>query len=145
MGDKSSPEDIASYFHGISKKDFKNAIGSLYREGLVSPGGLVTSLVADENIRTNKITAEATKKTVKTDPIAIKIPRVHSERDSSRSVFIGTTRQYSILFRFFMYLYLYTVEFYVIPYDTILYYSILYYTILYYTILYYTVLYYAKV
>ena len=49
MGDKSTPEDISSYFHGISKKDFKNAIGSLYREGLVAPGGLITSLVPDEN------------------------------------------------------------------------------------------------
>ena len=89
LGDKSSPEDIASYFHGISKKDFKNAIGSLYREGLVLPGGLVTSLVADENIRTNKITAEATKKATAPDPNGLKIPRIHSERDSSRSVFIG--------------------------------------------------------
>ena len=90
MGDKSSPEDIASYFHGISKKDFKNAIGSLYREGLVSPGGLVTTLVADENIRTNKITAESTKKASAPDPNGLKLSRVPSERDSSRSVFIGT-------------------------------------------------------
>ena len=49
LGDKSTPEDIGSYFHGISKKDFKNAIGSLYREGLVAQGGLITSLVPDEN------------------------------------------------------------------------------------------------
>lgn len=29
VGDKSSPEDIAQYFHGLSKRDFKNAIGML--------------------------------------------------------------------------------------------------------------------
>ena len=32
-GDKSSSDDIAAYFHGISKRDFKNAVGSLYKGG----------------------------------------------------------------------------------------------------------------
>eukprot|EP00596_Hydrurales_sp_CCMP1899_P004066 CAMPEP_0119043644 /NCGR_PEP_ID=MMETSP1177-20130426/24396_1 /TAXON_ID=2985 /ORGANISM="Ochromonas sp, Strain CCMP1899" /LENGTH=473 /DNA_ID=CAMNT_0007012211 /DNA_START=376 /DNA_END=1797 /DNA_ORIENTATION=- len=86
VGDKSTPVEIASYFHGISKKDFKNAIGSLYREGLVSPGGLITSSVAEEDVNTSRIQAEATKKST----AAIKKPSVlPSERDSSRSIFIG--------------------------------------------------------
>ena len=89
IGDKSTPEDIASYFHGISKKDFKNAIGSLYKEGLVAPGGLITSIVADENRKTSKITAEATKKTIKPELQGLKPPRLPSDRDSTRSVFIG--------------------------------------------------------
>ena len=33
VGDKSPPEDVSSYFHGLSKRDFKNAIGALYKEG----------------------------------------------------------------------------------------------------------------
>lgn len=37
IGDKSSPELIASYFHGMSKQDFKNAIGVLYKESKVLP------------------------------------------------------------------------------------------------------------
>lgn len=89
MGDKSTPEDIASYFHGISKKDFKNAIGSLYREGLVSPGGLVTSLVPDSDRQTSKITAEATKVKKAPTDVAQKAPRLPSDRDTTRSVFIG--------------------------------------------------------
>ena len=88
LGDKSTPEDIASYFHGISKKDFKNAIGSLYREGLVSPGGLITSLVPDTDRQTSKVTAEATKvRKLAVDTVSV--PRQPVERDSSRSVFIG--------------------------------------------------------
>lgn len=33
VGDKSTPEDISAYFHGMSKSDFKTAVGSLYKEG----------------------------------------------------------------------------------------------------------------
>ena len=47
VGDKSTSEDISSYFHGISKTDFKNAIGSLYREKLIIPGKLITTLAPD--------------------------------------------------------------------------------------------------
>ena len=101
IGDKSTPEDIASYFHGISKKDFKNAIGSLYKEGLVAPGGLITSIVADENRKTSKITAEATKKTIKPELQGLKPPRLPSDRDSTRSVFIGKLKS-----RFYFIIYL---------------------------------------
>eukprot|EP01036_Dinobryon_divergens_P025580 gene25580-34143_t len=31
IGDNSFPDDVAAYFHGISKRDFKNAVGSLYK------------------------------------------------------------------------------------------------------------------
>lgn len=37
VGDKSSPEDIDRYFHGVSKRDFKSAVGSLYKEGIAIP------------------------------------------------------------------------------------------------------------
>jgi RNA recognition motif-containing protein len=86
VGDKSSPEDIASYFHGISKKDFKNAIGALYKEGLIVPGGLMVSQVPDGDVDSNRINAEATKKA---SADLKKPPRLPSDRDSTRSVFIG--------------------------------------------------------
>lgn len=38
IGDKSTPEDISSYFPGASKKAFKKAVSSLYKQGLVNPG-----------------------------------------------------------------------------------------------------------
>ena len=55
----------------------------------MAPGGLVTSMVADENRKTNKITAEATKKSVRPEPSEMKPPRQPSDRDLSRTVFIG--------------------------------------------------------
>ena len=54
----------------------------------MSPGGLVTSLVADTDRQTSKVTAEATKvKKVAVDTVSV--PRQTIERDSSRSLFIG--------------------------------------------------------
>lgn len=54
----------------------------------MSPGGLVTSLVADTDRQTSKVTAEATKvKKVAVD--TVNVPRQTVERDSARSVFIG--------------------------------------------------------
>ena len=50
IGDKSSPEDIGSYIYGISKSDFKNAVGGLYKKGLIKPSDYETELV-DENER----------------------------------------------------------------------------------------------
>ena len=38
VGDKSSPEDIAAYFYGVTKSDFKKAIGMLYKQGIAKPG-----------------------------------------------------------------------------------------------------------
>lgn len=32
VGDKSSPDDVSAYFHGVSKADFRKAVGSLYKE-----------------------------------------------------------------------------------------------------------------
>mgnify|MGYP001962509966 CR=1 FL=1 len=48
IGDKTSPGDIGAYIHGISKSDFKNAVGSLYRNGKVSPGKYETTLIPEE-------------------------------------------------------------------------------------------------
>jgi hypothetical protein len=56
--------------------------GSLYREGLISPGGLITSSVAEEDVNTSRIQAEATKKST----AAIKKPSV---LPSERYVYIG--------------------------------------------------------
>jgi CvfB-like winged helix domain len=38
IGDKSSPEEIAKYFPGTSKKTFKLALSYLFKEGKVRPG-----------------------------------------------------------------------------------------------------------
>ena len=38
LGDKSSPEDIARQFPGVSKAAFKKAVAALYKKGLVKPG-----------------------------------------------------------------------------------------------------------
>jgi hypothetical protein len=37
VGDKSSPEEINAYFPGASKKAFKRAVSSLFKQGLVTP------------------------------------------------------------------------------------------------------------
>ena len=63
IGDKSSSEDIASYFHGISKTDFKNAIGALYREKLIVPGKLSTSLATDKVEANNIIQTQKSQST----------------------------------------------------------------------------------
>ena len=47
IGDKSSPSEIASYIHGITKTDFKNAVGALYKEGIVKPGAYETILIPE--------------------------------------------------------------------------------------------------
>ena len=49
IGDKSSPEDIGAYFYGVSKRDFKNAVGTLYREGRARPGPFSTELISEED------------------------------------------------------------------------------------------------
>lgn len=45
IGDRSSPEDITAYFYGVSKNDFKKAVGVLYRTGYVFPGRSQTRLL----------------------------------------------------------------------------------------------------
>lgn len=55
----------------------------------MSPGGLVTSLVPDSDRQTSKITAEATKVKKVSADTAVRAPRVPSDRDTTRSVFIG--------------------------------------------------------
>ena len=49
VGDKSSPEDVAAYFYGVTKLDFKKAVGMLYKEGVVKPGPFTTELIPEEN------------------------------------------------------------------------------------------------
>lgn len=50
LGDKSKPEDIAASFKGMSKADFKHAVGSLYKDGLIIPDKLSTTLVPKEHL-----------------------------------------------------------------------------------------------
>ena len=50
VGDKSRPSEVAAYFHGISKREFKNTVGALYKEGLVKPG-LFSTVLVDEDQR----------------------------------------------------------------------------------------------
>jgi len=49
VGDKSSPEDIAAYFYGVTKSDFKKAIGMLYKQGIAKPGAFSTELIPEED------------------------------------------------------------------------------------------------
>jgi predicted RNA-binding protein (virulence factor B family) len=63
IGDKSSPQDISSYLHGVSKADFRKAVGSLYKEHVVVPEDFELRLLPSEerasvpatNIDINKI------------------------------------------------------------------------------------------
>ena len=66
IGDKSSPDDIGAYIHGISKKDFKSAVGRLYKNGKVLPGKFQTTLVPEEertseNFEKNRISKKNVK------------------------------------------------------------------------------------
>jgi hypothetical protein len=45
IGDKSSPEEIARVFPGVSKGNFKKAVGALYKDGKVNPGPTSISLI----------------------------------------------------------------------------------------------------
>eukprot|EP00956_Cyclotella_meneghiniana_P027369 scaffold61142_cov57-Cyclotella_meneghiniana.AAC.6 len=45
IGDKSPPEDISEIFPGASKKAFKKAVSSLYKQGLVDPKPDMISLM----------------------------------------------------------------------------------------------------
>lgn len=47
LGDKSSPEDIAREFPGVSKGAFKKAIGALYRKGKLKPGPYSISVMEE--------------------------------------------------------------------------------------------------
>lgn len=54
VGDKSPPERIAKVMNGMSKTDFKNAVGALYKEGLVRPSKLWVKLIPPENLEESK-------------------------------------------------------------------------------------------
>ena len=51
IGDKSSPEDISAYFYGVTKSDFKKAVGLLFKQGKVKPGPFVTELLPEDDER----------------------------------------------------------------------------------------------
>ena len=49
IGDRSPPEDISAYFYGVTKSDFKKAVGSLYKRGIAKPGPFSTELIPEED------------------------------------------------------------------------------------------------
>ena len=49
MGDRSSPEDISAYFRGVSKADFRKAVGSLYKDRVLIPFDHEIKLVPQED------------------------------------------------------------------------------------------------
>lgn len=75
VGDKSTPEDIASYFHGMSKADFKAAVGSLYRDVIAQPGAFFTTLITESERIARLSSSTASKPVAKTS--------------SQTSIFIG--------------------------------------------------------
>ena len=48
VGDKSDPRDIKRAVPGISKREFKSAVGALYRLGTVQPGPFHVDLVPED-------------------------------------------------------------------------------------------------
>ena len=53
LGDKSTPEEIAKEFPGVSKSAFKKALGALYKQGLVTPQSHSTILTKVLNKKEN--------------------------------------------------------------------------------------------
>ena len=47
VGDKSSPDDISLYFRGLSKGDFRKAVGSLFKEKRLFPEDYRLRLVTE--------------------------------------------------------------------------------------------------
>ena len=47
IGDKSNPEEIKKIFPGMSKKQFKGTIGTLFREGIVKPSPQSVTLIPE--------------------------------------------------------------------------------------------------
>jgi predicted RNA-binding protein (virulence factor B family) len=45
VGDKSTPQEIAKEFPGVSKGTFKKAVAALYKQGKVQPGPYSISLI----------------------------------------------------------------------------------------------------
>mmetsp|Transcript_9590 Transcript_9590/g.13108 ORF Transcript_9590/g.13108 Transcript_9590/m.13108 type:complete len:520 (+) Transcript_9590:261-1820(+) len=88
IGDKSSPDDIASYFHGMSKRDFKNAVGSLYKDGMLQPGAFQTTLIPEEQRVAAKVTAKSLP--VKDEKgVKVKPYREAKDRVQQHTVFVG--------------------------------------------------------
>ena len=74
VGDKSSPEDIAAYFYGVTKSDFKKAIGMLYKQGIAKPGPFSTELIPEEDRRPSEGPPGAAAKTSPSTKAAAKVP-----------------------------------------------------------------------
>eukprot|EP01041_Mallomonas_annulata_P004866 gene4866-9694_t len=86
LGDKSSPEDVNSYFYGVSKRDFKNAVGALFREGIAKPDDFSLTLMTTEE---SKAHLEQRASQPSTPARQMKPPRLPSDRDISKSIFVG--------------------------------------------------------
>ena len=84
VGDKSSPEDISAYFYGISKRDFKNAVGVLYREK-ARPGPFTTELISEDD--REKFLAEQAE--MKAQYEKNKESRFQGHENQDRTIFVG--------------------------------------------------------
>jgi RNA recognition motif-containing protein len=106
VGDKSTPEDIAGWFKGMTKSDFKNAIGSLYKDGLIIPDKHSTTLVPKEYLpiaQSAAAEAQAEKRRKQKELVGNDMNNVNNdgnrqdrardsetfERDQERSIFVG--------------------------------------------------------
>jgi RNA recognition motif-containing protein len=106
VGDKSTPEDIAGWFKGMTKSDFKNAIGSLYKDGLIIPDKHSTTLVPKEYLpiaQSAAAEAHAGKRRKRKELVGNEMSNVDNdgkrqdrargsetfERDQERSIFVG--------------------------------------------------------
>jgi len=101
IGDKSRPERIGEVLKGMSKTDFKNAVGALYKEGLVQPSKLWTKLIPAERLEESKTKAkellEEKQKLRHQEELRIRREKklesgddsVHPERNNDCTLFVG--------------------------------------------------------
>lgn len=93
VGDKSDPKDIGSYFYGVSKSDFKTAVGALFKEGLVNPGETSTSLMSEGDkmkYQNNDLLPNKSNTPTQSNGVRVmKPPRLPSDRFIDHTIFIG--------------------------------------------------------
>eukprot|EP01038_Epipyxis_sp_PR26KG_P012002 gene12002-16069_t len=93
LGDKSSPEDVSHYFHGLSKKDFKSALGKLFKQGaILRPLDYETNINPDFNmdsIDINKDFGKSNNNLIQNKIQNDLISDVTPKRDDSLAIFIG--------------------------------------------------------
>lgn len=90
LGDRSSPEDISAYFRGVSKADFRKAVGSLYKDRVLVPHDHEIKLIQQEDRQFKTATISSDKiKTATTSADKIGSRSTMPERDGKYKVFVG--------------------------------------------------------